>query len=207
VIETDEPPHSRRERRATARRTQILNAATHLFSERGFDHTTTRDIAAAADVSEGTLYNYFDTKDQMLLSIMSRLGDSQQLAAKLIDSLPQDAREFLHEILYLRKDFVDQNFDMLRSVVAETLVHPELRQQYYQDLLLPNFKLLEDHLQARRNLEQIRDVDVSLAARMLVAITTGLFFLNALGDPLVKDRWAELAQLITSIFFDGVAPA
>jgi len=61
-------------------------------------------------------------------------------------------------------------------------------------------------LHARRDLGQIRDVDLPLAVRILVALTTGLFFLEVLGDPLVRERWDELSRLITSIFFDGVKP-
>ena len=54
---------SRRERRIANRRTLILEAAARLFAEKGFHRTTTRDIAEAADVSEGTLYNYFENKE------------------------------------------------------------------------------------------------------------------------------------------------
>jgi len=206
MLDHEKPPHSRRERRVAARRIQILEAAARLFAEKGFHRTTTRDIAETADVSEGTLYNYFENKEDMLLGIMARLGESQHLNASLIRSLPQDAREFLFTTLRMRKDFVDQNGNMLQSVFSEILVDPDLRRQYYQELVLPNFELLEAHLQARRDLGQIRDVEIPMAVRILVALTTGLFFLDVLGDPLVNDRWDELAQLITGIFFDGVDP-
>jgi hypothetical protein len=96
---------------------------------------------------------------------------------------------------------------MLQSVLSEILVDPELRRHYYRDLVLPNFELIETHLRARQDLGQIRDVDISIVVRLIGALTTGLFFLEVLGDPLVNERWADLAQSITSIFFDGLAPA
>jgi AcrR family transcriptional regulator len=204
--ELDQPPHSRRERRVAARRAQILEAAARLFAEKGFHRTTTRDIAQAADVSEGTLYNYFDNKEDMLIGIMSTLGANQHLSASLIRSLPLDARNFLYSTLSTRREFIDQNGAMLQSVLSEILVDPELRKQYYQELVLPNFEMLEAHLEARRDLGQIRDIDIPLAVRLLVSMMTGLFFLNVLGDPVVKDRADELSQEITSIFFDGVNP-
>jgi AcrR family transcriptional regulator len=206
LSELDQPAHTRRERRVAARRVQILDAAARLFAEKGFHRTTTKDIAEAADVSEGTLYNYFENKEDMLLGIMSRLVETQHLTASLIWSIPDDAREFLHTMLSQRKEFLQRDGAMLQSVFSEILVDPDLRQQYYQELLQPNFELLEAHLHARRDLGQIRDVDLPLAVRILIALATGLFFLEVLGDPLVKDRWDELSQLITSIFFDGVAP-
>jgi AcrR family transcriptional regulator len=204
--EPDRPAHSRRERRVAARRVQIVDAAARLFAEKGFHRTTTKDIAEAADVSEGTLYNYFKNKEDMLLGIMSRLVETQHLTASLIWSIPDDAREFLYTMLSQRQTFVKQDGAMLQSVFSEILVDPDLRQQYYQELVLPNFELLEAHLHARRDLGQIRDVDLPLAVRIVIALTTGLFFLEVLGDPVVKDRWDELSKLITSIFFDGVAP-
>ncbi len=206
MSEPDRPADTRRERRVAARKVQILDAAARLFAEKGFHRTTTKDIAEAADVSEGTLYNYFENKEDMLLGIMSRLVETQHLTASLIWSIPDDAREFLYTMLSQRKDFVKQDGAMLQSVFSEILVDPDLRQQYYQELVLPNFELLEAHLHARRDLGQIRDVDLPLAVRILIALTTGLFFLEVVGDPLVKDRWDDLSKLITSIFFDGVSP-
>ena len=68
---------ARRERQMAARLEQILDAAAHLFAERGFHRTTTKDIAQAADVAEGTLYNYFETKNDLLFAILYRLSESE----------------------------------------------------------------------------------------------------------------------------------
>lgn len=52
------------EKLATRRR--IVEAALDAFRERGFEATTTRDIARAAEIATGTLFNYFDTKEAIL---------------------------------------------------------------------------------------------------------------------------------------------
>jgi AcrR family transcriptional regulator len=52
------------EKNATRRR--ILDAAVSLFRSRGFDSTTTRDIALQAEIATGTLFNYFDTKEAIV---------------------------------------------------------------------------------------------------------------------------------------------
>jgi AcrR family transcriptional regulator len=52
------------EKNATRRR--ILDAAVDLFRSRGFDATTTRDIAQGAGIATGTLFNYFDTKEAIV---------------------------------------------------------------------------------------------------------------------------------------------
>ena len=70
---------SKRERQLEARRMQIIQAAATLFASKGFHRTTTRDIAEAAEVSEGTLYNYFENKDDLLIGIMEMLTSAQQM--------------------------------------------------------------------------------------------------------------------------------
>lgn len=54
------------EERKTATRRQILDAAIELFRSRGFEATTTRDIAAAAEIASGTVFNYFSTKEAIV---------------------------------------------------------------------------------------------------------------------------------------------
>jgi len=58
-------PADRRARKRLAMRQDISNAATRLFSERGFDHVTVDEIAAAADVGRMTVFNHFPRKEDM----------------------------------------------------------------------------------------------------------------------------------------------
>jgi len=48
-------------------RGRILNAALALFQSKGFDATTTKEIARKAKIAEGTVFNYFETKDDIAL--------------------------------------------------------------------------------------------------------------------------------------------
>src|ERR1700678_4395380 len=58
-------PSDRRARRRLATRQAISNVATLLFFERGFDHVTVDEIAAAADVGRMTVFNHFPRKEDM----------------------------------------------------------------------------------------------------------------------------------------------
>jgi TetR/AcrR family transcriptional regulator len=64
---------SRRERKKIAARAQILSTAIDLFSRRGLDAVTIDEIATAADVGKGTIYNYFATKEDMVVAFMADL--------------------------------------------------------------------------------------------------------------------------------------
>jgi AcrR family transcriptional regulator len=197
------PSSSRRERRIAYRRTLILEAAARLFAEKGFHRTTTRDIAEAADVSEGTLYNYFENKDELLMGIIAHLASTQNLEVDYEGVLSGDAREFLRSVLRARREAIEQSGYMLQSVLSEILVNPELRQRYYQELMLPALRSLEDHLRRRQEAGQVQVGNPALAARLLVGLMQGLFLLEVLGDPEVRYSWDELTEVILSILFDG----
>jgi AcrR family transcriptional regulator len=62
-------PSDRRSRKRLATRQAISNAATRLFFERGFDHVTVDEIAAAADVGRMTVFNHFPRKEDMFFDL------------------------------------------------------------------------------------------------------------------------------------------
>ncbi|RMF23017.1 MAG: TetR/AcrR family transcriptional regulator, partial [Cyanobacteria bacterium J083] len=50
-------------------RTRILKAATRLFAAKGYDATTTKDLATTAHVAEGTIFRHFDSKKAILIEV------------------------------------------------------------------------------------------------------------------------------------------
>ena len=183
-----------------------MDAAANLFAEKGFHRTTTRDIAEAADVAEGTLYNYFASKEDLLLGIMDRLTAARNLEAQLSGSLPREARPFLVEMLLQRKKFLDEHHAMLQSVLSEILVNPELRDRYYLEQVVPGMALVEYHLQERLQQGQVRPLNTAFAARLLTSLMLGFFVLDVLGDPLLHSDWDGVVLQAADLLFDGAAP-
>src|SRR6266516_3803375 len=62
------PPSDRRQRRSAEIRERLFRSALALFAEKGFAETTVEDITEAADVGKGTFFNYFPSKDHILLA-------------------------------------------------------------------------------------------------------------------------------------------
>jgi AcrR family transcriptional regulator len=72
----------------SATRERILDAASRLFRSKGWESTTTRDIAAAAGIAGGTLFNYFQTKEAVAATLISdALTIPPQGAASLEEEL------------------------------------------------------------------------------------------------------------------------
>ncbi len=72
---TSSVPAERRARKKSKTRADLLAAGTALFASRGFDETTTNDIAEAADVSQRTLFRHFATKEALLYGDMDEALD------------------------------------------------------------------------------------------------------------------------------------
>ncbi len=71
----------RRERKKEETKRKIYEAATKLFADKGFQSTTVDDIAAAADVSKGTFFNYFPRKEAIIRFLFEEWSDIAEAIA------------------------------------------------------------------------------------------------------------------------------
>jgi AcrR family transcriptional regulator len=103
-----------RERQKADRTRRILEAASTLFRSQGYDAVRIEDIAAGAEVSVGTCYNYFSTKGELLLAIVSmEVEEVVEAGRALVSAPPSDVAEALvglirlyydHSLHYLSKE-------------------------------------------------------------------------------------------------------
>lgn len=196
---------SRQERRMRDRQAQIIKAAAQLFAEKGYHRTTTRDIAAAVDLSEGALYKYFDSKNDLLFGIMNTLVEAQALESRLVESIAIDARMFFEELMHQRHESIAQLGEMQQALLSEILANTALRERYRDEILQPYLARVEAHLQKRVDLGEIHPVDPAAGARLIFSLLLGLFVLQVLGDTLVNDDWPLITTTAVQLLFDGLA--
>ncbi|WP_315830894.1 TetR/AcrR family transcriptional regulator [Bradyrhizobium prioriisuperbiae] len=87
--DTAAPPLGLRERKKQKTRAAIVEAATRLFEQRGFDHVTVAEVAAAADVSAKTLFTYFASKEDLLFGDETEL--QEMILAAIRDRAPGES--------------------------------------------------------------------------------------------------------------------
>jgi AcrR family transcriptional regulator len=109
----------------TLRKENLYAAAVTLFRQRGFDETRVEEITRAAGVAKGTFFNYFPTKEDVLLYIgerhMSRLGGSMSNGASKHLSHERSAVAALKHLLRTFADGLNEDRDLVRLAVDKAM--------------------------------------------------------------------------------------
>lgn len=195
---------TRQERLVTARRAQILDAATKVFAERGVPRARIKEIALEAEVSEGTIYNYFEDKDALLLGILHRLNETEHRSGDFERARNVGFRSFLEEYLHQRASVILQDREVFRAVLPEVLVNAGPRELYMRQLVAPTMKIAEGYFQAMMEQGRIRETNVPLVVRTLAGTVLGLMVLDLLGDEEIKARWQDIPEMVASIMSIGL---
>lgn len=196
------------------RRTQILEAAAQVFSRKGFDRATIADIARAARLAEGSIYNYFRSKEELLVHIPRQLV--QPALTPLLEEMAAPATPEEMEALLLRVgavavERVRKNTPFLK-VFLSALPHlsPAVREAYVLHLLPPVYvsEALERMLREgiRRGYLR-RDLNPGIAARAVpgMLLVTLMIQEVLLGRRVVPDSYDKIIAETVRVFLYGAA--
>ena len=109
----------RKEREKLLHREEILKSALKLFSDKGFHNVSMQDIANESEFGVGTLYNFFDSKEQLFIELMKagieRIG---QLLIPILDSNQQE-QEKLSEFIRVHVDMIEDNVEFIKLYISQ----------------------------------------------------------------------------------------
>lgn len=190
--------------RLEQRREQIIQAALGCFIKRGFHQTGMRDIAAAAGVSLGNLYNHFARKEELIAHIASLEAAELQ---PLLDALAQGpARAALARFAagYLAWSLTPENLLLGTEILAELTRHPEMAATFAS-----NQRQLCDALAAtvRRGKqagELAAHLQPELTAQLLLDVLEGQALRHALA---LHPEQAPVEQKLPSLLDQLLGPA
>jgi len=171
------------------RRQQILDAALRCFSRDGFHATTTADIVRESGVSQGTLYLYFATKDDIVVALADDRHHSEAFLNALAQSEPDPVEGlFLLIELYGKGLTEPKRADMRRVGIqgwGEALRNPRIHASVVAEGLTPVRKAIAGLVRRGQASGQIRaGADPDSLARILIATCHGLVLQVSWGESL-----------------------
>jgi len=198
----------RKESITKMRRQQILDAALKIFSNKSFAEATTTEIAQEAGVAEGTIYNYYQSKRELLLAVVKTFVMTESFL-KIFEHVGEtDYPTFLTAVLNNRMDFIgDSGKNPMLFLIGEILRDPELREIYDRQVIKPVMNQMEKYLENKAAKGEFRSVNTGVATRVLGGMVLGLLLLALFegeSSPLTNMPRQNLAAEIGQLVMKGI---
>lgn len=186
---------SLRERNKQRVTQRIITAAVELFKTQGYHHTTMDDIATKAEISRATLFNYFSTKEALLLPWGQEILEKQFLPEFLayLETQPTTF-EVLQYLLRNMSETILRFPDVMQAFLRETLKAHQDGDQHkagnkYQDIFVQVLRRGQERGEIRN------DLPAENLTRYLGALQMSLFF-HLLDSPSPEDCASEIERLL-----------
>ncbi len=196
---------------AEDRRKQIVQVARHLFSQKGFDGTTTKEIAQRVGVSEAIIFRHFATKQDLYAAILDeQISSAEEISFwEHIHDLAEANRDRdLFEALsrrMLEKHRRDDSF--LRLLLYSALEDNRFSEMVYEARVKEFYAFLTDYIRRRTAEGAFRHVDPALAARAFVGMSIYQTLTEQLFEKKAAKRSArDIAATFTDLFLTSVFP-
>jgi AcrR family transcriptional regulator len=190
------------------RRRQILDAALKVFSKKGFAEANITEIAQEAGVAEGTIYNYFPSKRELLIAVVKTFVMTESFLNLFENVGEMDYPVFLSAVLDNRMDFIEDNVrSHMLLLIGEILRDPELREIFDRQMIKPVMNRMEKYLENKAAEGEFRSVNTSVVTRALGGMVLGLILLTLFegeSSPLNSMPRQNLAAEVVQLVMQGI---
>jgi AcrR family transcriptional regulator len=189
------------------RKAQILEAAKHVFSAKGFSRTSTAEIAEIAGVSQGTVFYYYPTKYDLFIELVHQYLSIECIPKKLNTLSEGDLQSKFREIMKERLTVGFDNIDLMLLVLGEIQRDQKLLEEYSVRLIKPVLNNLETFLKSIDGKKKKSKKD-RLVARLIMASIIGFVVLRKIEgeDGLLEQTPpGDIAEMVSRIIFDGIS--
>jgi AcrR family transcriptional regulator len=183
------PPASRRERRSAETRERLFRSALQLFAQKGFAETTVEDITEAADVGKGTFFNYFPSKDHILIAFSDMQIGKLELAVEGLRASGQPLQDFMRGLVMMMTEEPIRNPGLIRALLQGYLSTTPVREVMIQKQQRAHnlHKLMIEIGQARGEVRN--DVPAAELAHFFRQTLMGtLLIWSVIGDATLRQR-------------------
>lgn len=194
------------------RREQIIDAAMHVFAQKGFVRATNKDVAREAGITPGLIYHYFENKEALLMAVIEGRTPLKVIASLPSNVLSMPPEQFFPFVIQQILRVVEtENFIALIRVVLPELLNNE---HSYLAQVVPaavqrGLSFLGDYLEAQMQAGILRHTNIVLSTQILFGSIVGVVLRRqVLRDPTALELTQEqIATTITETFLHGLAPS
>jgi AcrR family transcriptional regulator len=198
-----------REERTGERRGQILRAALDVFSRKGFHGATIREIAAAAGVAEGTIYLYFENKQDVLTGVFALIAEESAAQPVLEATRGRSDADVLTVLIRDRIRTLAAHASFIRLIAHEADLHEDLRREFFARLHAPFVAAFRRYLEERIAQGVFRPVNTAIAAslcfRMIMSHVMVHRVLELDHDPGRYEDEAYIAEMVALVLYGFTA--
>ncbi len=198
---------ARHDQYAEARRDQILEAALHLFSRKGFAESSVDEIAAEAGLGKATLYLYFPSKEVLLQKLVDRyrlVPDVAEMVEAIRDRPPASGIPVLVEGIWRQ---IKEQKEVAHVLVREIFSNPRRARLYTEQIRLPGRNLLASYFETWIKRGKLKRGDPAVMAQCLFGMLW--YFLQSQelmgGKELAPLSDDTICSAVTRIFLEGAA--
>jgi len=196
---------------AAERRNQLIQTALELFSQQGYEGTTTRQIADHAGVTEAIIYRHFPTKEDLYWSVLEEQCKVRIDKAKVHHWFEDDPGQDKDEDIFtqLAEGMLKRNLDdpaLTRLMLFSALEKHELVAKFFRTYTAPWIDQLAERIRCRITAGHFRKTDPVLAARAFIGMLIYHYQVQELygGRELVPYEIKQVAQEFTRIWLYGM---
>ena len=191
------------------RRRQLLDAALELFSRKGFDGATTKEIASVAGVTEAIIFRHFPSKQALYNAVLDSKHEEcghQECLSKLQACMQRkdDAGVFRTLSSKILESYrTDARFE--RILLFAALEGHELGLAHHRRFALPIFELLRDYIAGRQREGALRNYDAGTLVAAVAGMAQNYAIYTELFEfmpPTVDD--AEVVEIFVNIMMSGI---
>ncbi|PSO47282.1 MAG: TetR/AcrR family transcriptional regulator [Cyanobacteria bacterium SW_9_44_58] len=186
-------------------RDRVLKTAQRLFANRGYDATTTKDLATEAGIAEGTLFRHFENKKAILVEVATE-GWVEILTDLLTELSEMGSYKAVAQVMKRRMFRLQENGELLRVCFFEAQFHPELRERIQSEVI----SKMTDVTEAFFETAMERGVYRRMNPRVVAQVFLGMFTIAGFSSDTIIESDApphamkEMAEGIADIFLNGV---
>jgi AcrR family transcriptional regulator len=190
------------------RKQQILDAALDIFSKKGFAEATTAEIARTAGIAEGTIYNYFQSKRELMVAVIRTFAITEPLLSLFEHADETDFPAFLTAVLENRMNLVEgSEKGQPLLLMSELLRDPELKEIFNRQVIRPIITRMEKFYDSGVTAGYFRPLDTTIITQATGGLIIGLLILTLLegeSSPLKGIPRQKLATEIVELVLKGI---